>query len=400
MFASNPSVSALEHPVYDIWVKGVSGTKVEGDLPQTEALDEETSEKIDDLIDQLMTPDASDMSGALETEIPNDGDAIEDEKAYGVTSIEALISKEPGSLLSHGHAQGTIDIELKNLEEKINTLNVSPEELTILHDLFDKMKTSPIGLKLIQHRGLNAHMTQYTVWYDQLIKPTRHYPDGTPLTDFDQYFYEKMPIAKATQERGRIFKNLLPKVIPQNSTVASCPCGLMDDLLRLDQRAFSQVEFVGIDLDQSALNQAKENAEKLITLTPYRFEQKDAWALNSPERFDILTSNGLNIYVPEEEKVQKLYESFYESLKSGGILIISALTPPPALDPHCEWDFTKIDPEALLTQKRILNDILGIKWLNFRRSDVTVSQLKTAGFKTVEIYWDNAKMFPTFLCQK
>jgi hypothetical protein len=80
--------------------------------------------------------------------------------------------------------------------------------------------------------------------------------------------------------------------------------------------------------------------------------------------------------------------------------VISALTPPPALDPNCEWDFSKIDQEALLMQKRILSDILNIKWLNFRRSDLTVAQLKEAGFKSVDIHWDQAKMFPTFFCKK
>ncbi|MEQ8655281.1 MAG: DUF2155 domain-containing protein [Kiloniellales bacterium] len=44
MFASAPSVSAMEHPVYDIWVVGCSG--VEGDtlnksVPELEALQDE-----------------------------------------------------------------------------------------------------------------------------------------------------------------------------------------------------------------------------------------------------------------------------------------------------------------------------------------------------------------------
>ncbi len=69
MFASNPSVSALEHPVYDIWVKDVSGEEFDGDIPQTETVDEETSDRIDDLIDQLMDQSANEMESPDNIEI-------------------------------------------------------------------------------------------------------------------------------------------------------------------------------------------------------------------------------------------------------------------------------------------------------------------------------------------
>jgi len=48
MFASSPSVSAMEHPVYDVWVvgcAGVPGDSLNKDLPTLEALqDQEESE--------------------------------------------------------------------------------------------------------------------------------------------------------------------------------------------------------------------------------------------------------------------------------------------------------------------------------------------------------------------
>ena len=66
MFASNPAVSALEHPVYDVWVKGVSGEKFDGDIPQSETIDPEISERIDDLIDQLMDSQSDDVNSSTE----------------------------------------------------------------------------------------------------------------------------------------------------------------------------------------------------------------------------------------------------------------------------------------------------------------------------------------------
>ncbi|MDP4840654.1 MAG: DUF2155 domain-containing protein [Alphaproteobacteria bacterium] len=54
MFASNSSLSALEHPVYDIWVIQVQGSEDNNDLPASQLVDEETSRRIDDLIDKLI----------------------------------------------------------------------------------------------------------------------------------------------------------------------------------------------------------------------------------------------------------------------------------------------------------------------------------------------------------
>ncbi len=397
MFASNPSLSALEHPVYDIWVVQVQGSEDSNDLPASQLVDEETSRRIDDLIDKLIDQSADETDLTLED---LDGAKKKDSQMTEHTVNIERPMLERATFLSHGHSKNTLDVEIKNIEDRLSLSENSFEESLALKALFEEMKNSPIGLKLIEHKGLNAEMTRQTVLYDSLIKPVGHYSDGTALADFDRKFYETFPVVKATQERGEIFKKLLQQALPKEGVVGSCPCGLTDDLLRLNYDGAGGVSLVGIDLDQQALDQAKENAEKLLVLIPYSFEKKDAWDLKSPERFDVLTSNDLNIYVKNEEKVKSLYRSFYNSLKPDGVLVISALTPPPALDPKCEWDFSNINQEALLMQKRILNDILNIKWLNFRRSDVTVTQLKEAGFKTVDIYWDQAKMFPTFFCKK
>ncbi len=397
MFASNPSLSALEHPVYDVWIVQVQGPEDNSDLPTSQLVDEETSQRIDDLIDKLIDQSANDIDLT-----PEALGIIEKKDSQMTMYAENTEQSTPeGTLiLSHGHSKNTIDVEIKNIEDKLSLSETSFEDSLVLKGLFEEMKNSTIGLKLIEHKGLNAEMTQQTVLYEHLIKPSGQYPDGTPLTDFDRKFYETFPAVKATQERGEIFKKLIQQALPKKGVVGSCPCGLMDDLLRLNYDDAGGVSLVGIDLDQQALDQAKENAEKLLVLIPHYLEKRDAWDLESPERFDVLTSNGLNIYVNDEEKVKSLYRSFYNSLKPNGVLVISALTPPPALHPKCEWDFSKIDQEALLMQKRVLSDILDIKWLNFRRSDVTVAQLKEAGFKSVDIHWDQAKILPTFFCKK
>lgn len=54
MFASNPSVSSIEHPVYDLWVIKALGESIEADKGQPQVIDEETSHRIDQLFDELM----------------------------------------------------------------------------------------------------------------------------------------------------------------------------------------------------------------------------------------------------------------------------------------------------------------------------------------------------------
>ena len=62
--------------------------------------------------------------------------------------------------------------------------------------------------------------------------------------------------------------------------------------LRLNYDEAGGVSLVGIDLDQQALDQAKENAEKLLVLMPHYLEKRDAWNLESPERFENSESSG------------------------------------------------------------------------------------------------------------
>lgn len=56
--------------------------------------------------------------------------------------------------------------------------------------------------------------------------------------------------------------------------------------------------------------------------------------LDKRETFHLIASNGLNIYEPEDDRVIQLYRGFHDALKPGGVLITSALTPPPTTPLH------------------------------------------------------------------
>lgn len=154
---------------------------------------------------------------------------------------------------------------------------------------------------------------------------------------------------------------------------------------------------IGIDLDEKSLDLAREKSHQL-NISNVEFIQNDAWEINNNEQFDIITSNGLNIYEPDDDKVIALYRKFYSALKPEGILITSFLTPPPTISKESPWK--NVNPQDALKQKVIFSDIIGVTWQAFRTEDTTRAQLETAGFQVLEVIYDSQGIFPTVVAKK
>jgi len=181
-------------------------------------------------------------------------------------------------------------------------------------------------------------------------------------------------------------------------TLASLPCGLMDDLLGLNYKGLNGIQLVGIDLDERSLKLAEENAKNKTGNFTTSFFKRDAWHLNATEECDILTSNGLNIYEKNDQKVVELYDQYYKALKPGGLLITSFLTPPPTLSKDSPWrDYCL---EDVFKQKALFGDIIEVSWQSFRTEAQTRQQLEEVGFKVTEIIYDTQHMFPTVVAKK
>ncbi|MBI3236377.1 MAG: class I SAM-dependent methyltransferase [Chlamydiales bacterium] len=174
----------------------------------------------------------------------------------------------------------------------------------------------------------------------------------------------------------------------------------MTDLLDLDFTNTPPVSLTGIDLDPESITHAKQYAEMLKLNDHCKFFQCNAWALDIHEEFDLITSNGLAIYEPDDAKVVELYRSFYEALKPGGCLVTSFLTPPPVPGLKTEWKLEAVNMQDVLLQKIIFVDILDGKWQAFRSEEIVKSQLQTAGFDEIEIIYDTAHIFPTVVAKK
>jgi SAM-dependent methyltransferase len=293
-------------------------------------------------------------------------------------------------ILSHSEYEVDIDLKLSEIKSRLTKEDSSKE----LIELANELSNSELGRFLITNSGFNGYWTDVVVTYPERIYKNINF------SSLDKTILETFPVVQATQERFNIFRNALQNLVKEEITMASIPCGFMRDLLQLDYSKAKNFKLIGIDLDSDSISQAKSLAKEFELLSKCEFKQLDAWSLNDKEQADVISSNGLNIYEPNEDRNIELFKNFHSYLKPGGTLITSFLTPPPTQDKNSEWDMSKIDEEALLMQKKIYMVVLEVKFNCYCSSDSMKAQMKKAGFDKTEIFYDKASIFPTIVASK
>jgi SAM-dependent methyltransferase len=236
--------------------------------------------------------------------------------------------------------------------------------------------------------GLSGRWTHYVLTQRQSDHPIEH------------FLLNRAPVVKATQQRFQIFQQIIQAQIQDGVSFASIPSGFMGDLLLLDYRRAERFELAGIDLDPESLEGAKALAKERGLEAHVRLFLKDAWNLGVSGQYDLIASNGLNIYEPSEERTIALYRQFLGALKPGGLLVTSFLTPPPGQNHRCEWDMKKISMEDLFLQKIISADILESRWRCFQTREQMENVLRSAGYSEIEVIYDEARIFPTMTARR
>ena len=272
-----------------------------------------------------------------------------------------------------------------NLERNTNLTFSRQESL----DLLGQMKQFELGRSLLMNRGLNGYWTSYIVLYS-----------GTEdiQNPLEYWLLNKAPFVRATRERFWIFQQEIQKRVHSNMILAAIPCGLMDNFLSLNYSGIKNIKLVGIDYNEQSIKLAQKNAKK------YRMENKvqlihaDAWNFDVVEHYDLITSNGLNIYESDDKRQSSLYRNFYKALRPKGFLITSFLTPPPSSNVASPW--RNFNPADVKKQKAIFTDIIKPKWENFRTEEMMRECLEHIGFNIIDVIDDSQRMFPTIIAQK
>jgi len=301
--------------------------------------------------------------------------------------------------LSHNSYSNELEEVLESIRIRIKQAG-DKQYVSVARQLqiLDELAAFEFGRFMIQNRGWNGYWTDYVLTFPEKGRKTGLGHDGT-LTKIEDFLLNEAPNVLATQERYRHFLAQNQQAVQEGVVLACIPCGLMGELLNLDYSAVKDFRLVGIDIDQDALDGARGLAQKLKLDQNVELLQKDAWNLGLRNEFDLISSNGLNVYEPELDKVTELYHQFYLALKPGGKLVTSFVTYPPSHE-KCEWDLTKINAEAAQMQQIIISDILNFKGVCFSTYSQVDEQLTSVGFKNIRFIDGTARLFPTVLAQK
>lgn len=278
-----------------------------------------------------------------------------------------------------------------NLEEHIELFKKSATDSGLIAEKIDLLKALSefeLGRFLLAQRGLNGYWTAYVIL---------HGVNQANLSPLESWLLNEAPGIIATRERFYIFQEQVQQRLTDGMKLASIPCGLMDDLLTLNYTGLSNVSLTGIDLDLPSLELAKSNAQT-NNISFANFIQKDAWKLGIRNEFDIILSNGLNIYEPEPQRLVDLYSQFFQALKSDGVLITSFVTPPPAMSKNSPW--RNVNKNDEIKQQLIFGELIKANWQSYQLEEEVAQQLQLAGFAIEEIIHDSQSVFPTIIAKK
>ena len=310
----------------------------------------------------------------------------------------ATLSAESRGLITHRAQQVPLEQALNTIRARILEQGDKPDASVQKQlEMVDAMSQFNLGRYLLINHGVNGYWTRYVVMHPQQGRKIGLNDEGKPFSELETWLLDEWPQARGTQERFAIFRKILQDLLHNNITMASVPCGAMEDLLGLDVTDFTGVHFIGIDLDAESLQWAQRNAQDKSLQNMVEFIQADAWNLGIDNRFDVLTSNGLNVYEIDPQRLIALYEQFYLALKPGGTLLTSFMTPPPAFDSRSPWDMTQWSAESLKTYSVFLE--LFSDRRGFQTEEEVTQQLQAAGFSDIQVFYDSAKTFPSVIAQ-
>ncbi|MDQ1015672.1 class I SAM-dependent methyltransferase [Streptomyces afghaniensis] len=297
--------------------------------------------------------------------------------------MATTVSHHTGTRVTDGTEQIAADIERRlRAADRL----VLPLEDTL--ELLRQLQQFDLGRFLLHNRGLNGYWTSYIF---------RNEPQG-PVTPLEHWLLNNSLLCQA-RERFHRFKELVAECVADGVTLASVPCGVMDDLLEQDYRGVTGFRLVGVDLDEESLGHAAENARRHGLAEHTSLRREDAWNLGADGEFDLIVSNGLNMYESDPARLTDLYRSFHRALRPGGRLLLSFLTPPPpppweAPEHAAAWEKYRIGEADLRRELSIMGDIVQATYLNFSGEDDVRAQLEAAGFTVQAVRYNTAGVLP------
>jgi len=283
------------------------------------------------------------------------------------------------------------EVELDSLNDRVDEIESRIQQteslflpkkktLSLLHQLTE----FPLGRFLLQNKGLNGYWTAYIF---------RNRTDHDTCHPLEKWLLTRSLYVMA-RERFYVFQKEIKQSLFPGISMASLPCGIMDDLLHLDYNGLEDFKLTGIDYDEESLHFAKLNAAEQNLADKTTFILKDAWQLDIEEAFDLLTSNGLNMYESSPQRLVDLYKNFAKALVKGGKLLLSFIPPPP------KEGLKGISEEDFMIERALFGDIIQINYLNFSSEEEITQQLNQSGFDVEHIIYNQYGVAPVLVAYK
>lgn len=265
--------------------------------------------------------------------------------------------------------------------------------------LLEEVSTSDFAMSMLYHKGISSYWTHYMVLYPRM----KEHPRYASMNTIDRWLLESCPAVLAAQERFEHFLNAVQDYhadLPGDVlTLASIPCGLMDDLLWL-RGLTKEIRMVGLDIDKTALQLAEQQAMFHKKRHSCSFFQGDIWKLSWSETLSMILCNGLTIYEEDSSRMVELFSVFQRALKPGGVLVVSYMTPPPSMSIDSPWISGVHSEEALRKQSLLFDHVITPEFRAYRLPSEMKALLEKGGFEICEERPDRAYQFPTLIAKK
>jgi SAM-dependent methyltransferase len=308
------------------------------------------------------------------------------------------------SIISHDstNTPETVERRIQLLREKITAGgDQSFGSVREMLEVMEQLRTFSLGRFLLGNGGLDAEHTHAILTWP--LVPNRHIVEKN-MKPLERFLFTESPTMRAMQQRfQRHLSELQDIILAGGSSIASIPCGLMQDCSELDWKqalaGHTNVRMHGVDLDPKAVMMASRRLAEKGLLQRATVKQGDAWSAELPERVHAISTYGLTMYEPRDSRVVDLYRQMHKNLLEGGVLLAGFLTPPPPaateMGVKSPWIKSKINTKAARLERLALLHVIDARWRSFRTAEQVEAQLKEAGFHQVEILWDDAGIFPT-----
>ncbi len=275
----------------------------------------------------------------------------------------------------------------QRLSQTIPVSGLTYEELC---DMLEQLAKIDIGKFFLINGGANGYWTDYFINFPR---------DKIASLPYIEQIIFNSEVMTATYQRQQIFKQQNQEKLQNGVHLAAIPSGLMSELLDLDYSSIKNIEITAIDLDQQSLEYSKQKYPDLYAKYTISQTCQDAFEMNLHNRFDLISSNGLTIYIPDDELVAKLFSSFYQALKPGGKLVTSFLTYPASFPDKTEQIYPKNQLKEQI-EIGLFVDILQVKWNTFRTTEQFSQLISSVGFSNLKIIPDEKNIFPTVVAYK